>query len=163
MDKNHPFRIITQFDREDYKDKFYSLYNQIHNPEGLNTKSRLVNRWLQQYLVESWFVTMQDHQSFKPLSPILHHLSQYYPYRDHCQKFHPELDLESCAIAFTFFKDQGAFEEIHGKSVVKYFGYSDIYLSDAMEGLLRTGSRYFAHVGLLFYLLGIQVNQKVMV
>ena len=130
------------------------------NPED-NTPAIIFNTFLFQYTFQEWFAKQTDHHELRPTSAIIHHLSQFFPYKEFCEKNHRELDPKSCAVAYTWYKRQDQLNDAGGAQ----FRIIGDYQSGEDDGVkllvfLRKYSRYLIHFGLLFYLLGVQLSKK---
>lgn len=104
-------------------------------------------------------------------SALVHHISQYYPYKEYCEQHHKDIDPTSCAIAYTWYKPNDRFKLI-GKQNLDLgntlfiqrqyilFDYLDPELDQKIVSFLTDFSRYIMHLGLFFYMLGIKFNKR---
>jgi hypothetical protein len=96
-----------------------------------------------------------------PTSPTIHHLTSFYPYKEFCEKNHKDLDPTSCAVAYTWYKQQPRKFQMNALNAPFRILSDYIDKEDALKPLLimRNWNRQWIHVGLLFYMLGIKFNK----
>lgn len=111
---------------------------------------------------ESWFGRRAVHHEMSMISPIMHWVSTYYPFKDHCEKNYPSNDPSRCAFVHVYAKKHNDYNSIMDWDRT-YFDYSDEEAQKKPLIYQRNYTRYFLHFGLLLYLLGIKVNRSLMI
>ena len=92
-------RLLSTFDRYESNPFFHPL----HSLES-----------------EKYYFGTSNHHERRFFSPILHHLINYYPYKDWCERHHPERDPVKCATSYLFLKGNVDRMDRRGNSLTEY-------------------------------------------
>jgi hypothetical protein len=89
---------------------------QTHNSEYLRTefekfKAKPFYHWAEEYNSPNWFYIQDNHHDYmRPISPLVHHATQFYQYRDYCIEKLPNEDAQMCGMIFAMTKKMLNFE-----------------------------------------------------
>ena len=91
----------------------------------------------------------------------MHHISQFFLYKNYCHANRPELDATKCAIAYAFYKRHDDFNQLaSAKRIIGEFKSRD--QGTKLIWQMRNSSKNLIHVGLFFYALGIKFNKRLL-
>jgi len=93
------------------------------------------------------------------VSPFLHFVGNHHAYRQICEEFHPDLEAGQCATVYAYFKNHDDYDRVLDFDRT-FFGYFDEELQRWPLDALRVLSRVILYVGLLLYLLGIELPKE---
>lgn len=125
----------------------------------LRLKSSSQFHFFNKVLNEVW--QGSEHHSIRIASPLVRLVSSHFPYEDWCRDKHPDVDPTICASVYFFLKPQRDYDRIMDWDRT-YFDYTDERSTRNVMIYQRLISRWILYIGLLFYLLRIQIDPKAM-
>lgn len=112
---------------------------------------------LQDFKTEKYYFGNANHHERKFFGPVLHHLINYYPYKNWCERHYPERDPVKCTTGFLFLKNN--LDEMYSRPNA-FTEYSDPRLGDQIKDRWQYLLNQGFYVALFLYIMKIDVVKR---